>query len=77
MLLLLTTAAGRHCKAAAEGGHLEVVDRLLVAEADVNAAAAEYCGLAALQAAEKGGHLEVVDRLLAAKADVNAAAAMQ
>ena len=60
---------------AAGGGHLEIVDKLLVAKADVNAAAATHRGRTALQAAAEGGHLEVVDRLLAAKADVNAAAA--
>ncbi|OBT40870.1 hypothetical protein VE00_09521 [Pseudogymnoascus sp. WSF 3629] len=50
-------------QAAAERGHLEMVDRLLAAEADVNAAAANSGGLTALQAAAKGGHLELVDRL--------------
>ena len=55
-------------QAAAEGGHLEVVDRLLAAKAEVNAAAG-YGGRTALQAAAGGGHLEVVDRLLAASVD--------
>jgi hypothetical protein len=58
---------------AAGGGHLEVVQRLLDAKADVNAAAV-YGGRTALEAAAEGGHLEVVQRLLDAKADVNAAA---
>ena len=62
-------------QAAAEGGHLEVAERLLAATADVNAPAAEYSGRTALQAAAEGGHLEVVERLLAAAADVNAPAA--
>ncbi|KAH8592594.1 hypothetical protein B0O99DRAFT_743497 [Bisporella sp. PMI_857] len=62
-------------QAAAKGGHLEVVERLLTAKADVNAAAANISGRTALQAAAEGGHLEVVERLLTAKADVNAAAA--
>ncbi|RFU32535.1 hypothetical protein B7463_g3823, partial [Scytalidium lignicola] len=44
----------------AEGGYLEVVQRLLDAKADVNAAAAEYEGRSALQAATEGGYLEVV-----------------
>jgi hypothetical protein len=60
---------------AAGGGHLEVVERLLVAQADVNAAAAMSGGRTALQAAADGGHLEVIERLLAVGADVNAAAA--
>ena len=61
---------------AAERGHLEVVERLLAAQADVNAAtAAAFGGRTALQAAAVGGHLKVVERLLAAQADVNAAAA--
>jgi ankyrin repeat protein len=61
-------------QAAAEGGHLEVVERLLAAKADVNARAADENGRTALRAAAEGGHLEVVERLLAAKADVNAPA---
>jgi ankyrin repeat protein len=62
-------------QAAAEGGHLEIVERLLAAQADVNAAAGGYGGRTALQAAAQGGHLEIVERLLAAQANVNAAAA--
>jgi hypothetical protein len=62
-------------QAASGGGHLEVVERLLAAKANVNAPAPEYGGRTALQAASEGGHLEVVERLLAAKANVNAAAA--
>jgi ankyrin repeat protein len=62
-------------QAAAGGGHIEVVERLLAAKADVNAQAATYGGRTALQAAAGGGHLEVMERLLAAKADVNARAA--
>ncbi|MCJ1284327.1 hypothetical protein MMC26_003658 [Xylographa opegraphella] len=53
---------------AAEGGHLEVVqrlldakaDRLLDAKADVNAAATDDMGRTALQAAAEGGHLQIV-----------------
>ncbi|KAK7928425.1 Vegetative incompatibility protein HET-E-1 [Apiospora marii] len=44
-------------------GHIEVVERLLAAKADVNAKPAEIDGRTALQAAAKGGHIEVVDRL--------------
>ena len=54
-------------RAAAGDSLLDVVDSLLAANADVNAAI--------LQAAAEGGHLDVVGRLLAAKAHVNAAAA--
>ena len=53
-------------QAAAEGGHLAVVERLLQWNADVNAAAAGYDGRTALQAAAEGGHLVVVERLRAA-----------
>ncbi|MCJ1239019.1 hypothetical protein MMC14_007012, partial [Varicellaria rhodocarpa] len=63
----------RALQAAAGGGHLEVVERLLAATANVNAAAA-YNGRTALQAAAEGGYLEVVERLLAADANVNATA---
>ncbi|KAI9658885.1 MAG: hypothetical protein M1821_001845, partial [Bathelium mastoideum] len=63
-------------QAAAEGGHLAIVERLLQENADVNAAAAEYgSGRTALQAAAGGGHLAIVERLLQENADVNAAAA--
>ncbi|KAF8247817.1 ankyrin [Wilcoxina mikolae CBS 423.85] len=58
----------------AGNGHLKAVERLLAANADVNAAATSY-DQTALQAAAEGGHLKVVERLLAANADVNAAAA--
>ena len=61
-------------QAAAGGGHVEVVERLLVAKANVNAAPG-FDGRTALQAAAGGGHIEVVERLLAARADVNAASA--
>ena len=61
-------------QAAAEGGHLTVVERLLQEKAEVNAAACETKGRTALQAAAEGGHLTVVERLLQEKADVNAAA---
>jgi hypothetical protein len=66
LLYGLPYAAGR--------GHLEVVQRLLDAEADVNADA--DFGRTALQAAAEGGHLEVVQRLLDAEANVNTAAAI-
>ncbi|RDW77156.1 hypothetical protein BP6252_05209 [Coleophoma cylindrospora] len=64
---LLTMAAGY--------GHLDFVERLLQAKADVNTAAAGRNGRTALQAAAEGGHLLVIERLLQANADVNAAAA--
>ena len=49
-------------------GHDEVVERLLLEKANVNAAVAT-----ALQGAAEGGHLAIVERLLQEKADVNAA----
>jgi ankyrin repeat protein len=58
-------------QAAAEGGHLAVVERLIQQKADVNAAASEYSDKTALQAAARGGHLAVVERLIQDKADVN------
>ena len=70
-----TKSISNALQAASEGGHLDVVERLLSAKADVNAAAAGSVGRTALQAASEGGHLDVVERLLSAKADVNAAAA--
>ncbi|ERF74129.1 hypothetical protein EPUS_06398 [Endocarpon pusillum Z07020] len=53
--------------AAAEGGHIEIVERLLATEADIN----KGHGQNALEAAAGGGHIEVVERLLAAEADVD------
>ncbi|KAK3352190.1 ankyrin repeat-containing domain protein [Lasiosphaeria hispida] len=73
---LLWAVRGRTAlQAASEGGHLQVVDRLLSTRADVNAAAAYSGGRTALQAASEGGHLQVINQLLGAGADVNAAAA--
>ncbi|KAM3472159.1 hypothetical protein MY5147_005452 [Beauveria neobassiana] len=62
-------------QAACGGGHLEVVERLLGAGADVNTAVTKHSGQTALQAASGAGHLEVVERLIDAGADVNAATA--
>ncbi|KAL8732018.1 MAG: hypothetical protein Q9181_004084 [Wetmoreana brouardii] len=59
-------------QAAAGGGHVEVVKRLLQANADVNADARDR-DKTALQAAAGGGHIEVVERLLQEKAKVNTA----
>ncbi|KAF6805667.1 ankyrin repeat-containing protein, partial [Colletotrichum plurivorum] len=59
-------------QAASGGGHIEVVERLLSAGANVNADPAESDGRTALQAASEGGHIEVVERLLSAGANVNA-----
>lgn len=55
-------------------GHLEVVERLLAAKAEVNSEAAQPSGRTALEGAAEQGHVEVVERLLAAKAEVNAKA---
>ena len=57
-------------QSAAGGGHLDVVERLLQANADINAATAGY-GKTSLHEAAKRGYLEVVERLLQANADVN------
>ena len=65
----------RALQAASEGGHMQVVERLLKAGADVNAASTANRGRTPLQAALEGGHMQVVDQLLNAGADVNAAAA--
>jgi hypothetical protein len=65
----------RAFQAAAGGGHLAVIERLLQEKAEVNAAAARQGGRTALQAAAGGGHLAVVEWLLQEKAEVNAAAA--
>ncbi|KAK4164976.1 ankyrin repeat-containing protein [Cladorrhinum sp. PSN259] len=56
---------------ASKDGHLAVVERLLIAGANVNADPAKY-GRTALQAASEGGHLAVIERLLTAGANVNA-----
>ncbi|KAI9764860.1 MAG: hypothetical protein M1840_008006 [Geoglossum simile] len=67
---------GLALQAAAREGHLDMVERLLAAKADVNTAAnAGNAGQTALQAAAGGGYLNIVEKLLTAKADVNAAAA--
>ncbi|KAF4451437.1 hypothetical protein F53441_5605, partial [Fusarium austroafricanum] len=59
---------------AAQNGHKAVVELLLVAGADVDAAAAAcHDGRTALQVASWRGHLEVVEKLLEAGANVNAA----
>jgi hypothetical protein len=71
-----TFDASRALQTAAGGGHLEVVERLLTANANVNAAASTWDGRTALEAAAEGGHLEVVERLLTANANVNSAASM-
>ncbi|KFA76627.1 hypothetical protein S40288_05971 [Stachybotrys chartarum IBT 40288] len=64
-------AIDRALQAASAGGHLQVVERLLIAGANVSPAAV-YDGLKALLAASEGGHLQVVERLLIAGADIYA-----
>lgn len=56
---------------AARNGHIEVVQLLLEAGADVNHSAARL-GVTALQAAVVGGHVEIARKLIEAGADVNA-----
>jgi ankyrin repeat protein len=63
-------------QAAAERGHLVVVERLILEKADVNAVPSSYSGRTALQAAAGGGHLAVVERLIYEKVDVNAKPSM-
>ncbi|CAG8143572.1 unnamed protein product [Penicillium olsonii] len=48
-------------QAAVGGGHIEVVEQLLAAKADVNAPPGKNYGRTALQAAAEGGYLEIVD----------------
>ncbi|KAJ5211076.1 hypothetical protein N7491_010893 [Penicillium cf. griseofulvum] len=66
----LQGAAERALQAAAGGGHLAVVERLLEAKAKVNSITSME-GRTAIQAAAGGGHLAVVERLLMADAKVN------
>ncbi|MCJ1349300.1 hypothetical protein MMC31_007536, partial [Peltigera leucophlebia] len=61
-------------QAAAKGGHIELVDKLITVKADINAEAYQFSGRTALQAAAQEGHFKVVGKLLRAKADVNAKA---
>jgi hypothetical protein len=57
-------------QAGSEGGHLEVIEQLLAAGADVNVEPA-FRGRTALQTASEGGYIDVVERLLAAGANIN------
>ena len=59
-------------QAAAMGGDLQLVDKLITIKADINAEAYQYSGRTALQAAAQEEHSKVVGKLLRAKADVNA-----
>src|SRR4051794_1170951 len=58
--------------AAANGGYMDIVERLLAVGADVDPKPHYGSGRTALQAASEGGHLKVVERLLATKANANA-----
>ncbi|KAI0973510.1 ankyrin repeat-containing domain protein [Xylaria arbuscula] len=58
-------------QATANRGCLDVVRRLLEADAEVNTYHSSPLGCTALQLAAEGGHLEVVRSLLAATANVN------
>ncbi len=57
----------------AVNGNTELLERLLAADADLNAKAARLHGRTALQAAAAGRNLEAVERLLTANADVKPA----
>ncbi|MCJ1347158.1 hypothetical protein MMC31_005379 [Peltigera leucophlebia] len=61
-------------QAAAKGGYIELVDKLITAKANINAEAYLYSGRTALQAAAQEGHFKVIGKLLRAKANVNAKA---
>ena len=69
------TATAGFCRtalqAAARKGNIEVVEKLLVKGADINAPAGEDHGRTALQAAAGGGHMMVVEKLLTEGADIN------
>lgn len=58
-------------QAAAEGGHMAIVDQLLASGAKINCPPGAYAGRTALQAAAGCGYLAVVDRLLEMGAEVN------
>ena len=58
-------------QAAAELGHMEVVEKLLAEGAEINAPAGQHSGRTALQAAAGSGHMEVVEKLLAEGAEIN------
>ena len=69
-------ANGRALQYAVKKSHSELVDMLLRAGADVNAAPHEYRGATALQSAAKENNITIVHTLLAAGAFVNAEPAM-
>ena len=54
---------------ATEDEHLDAIERLLQANVDVNAAAADSDDRTALQAAARDEHLDVIETLRAAKAE--------
>jgi len=57
---------------ACRGGHIEVIEKLVMTKVDINAAPASTCNRTALQAAAQCGHVEIVGKLLAIGANVNA-----
>ena len=59
-----TRCINKALQAVSGGGRFEVIELLLNARADVNAAAAWGGGRTALQAASEGGHFEVIERLV-------------
>ena len=61
--------AKRRCSSPSQEGHVEIVTKLIAANADVNQADME--GVTPLWIACQMGHTEVVTALIAANADVN------
>lgn len=62
-------------QAGAEGGYLEIVEKVLAVGSDVNADdGCNRCGSTALEAAAGNGHLEIMVRLLTAGAKIKSLA---
>ena len=69
MRIILSTPTASHSgrtvlQGAAENGHLQVVERLLMARADVNGKAADWRGMKALKAAKMNGDEKLLKLLM-------------